>query len=482
MSMQHLAVRGLALLLETSLRSLPLLAVAGIALLCLRRASAAARHLVLLLILVSLLLMPLLSSTLPGWQMRLWPRTVAFMPLAATAPQTPGMMPPWANPPANSPVLPSAPEEGPGPGQDALPSSTTHHRQRQISWALIGFSLWLIGVIAVLTPVMAGLACLRRIGRQSHLVTLGAVTDLADELAQQLGLRRLVQLRQSEADNTLGVPMTWGWRRPVILLPAGTDVWSEDRLRVVLLHELAHIRRNDWLWQMLAHVTCALYWFHPGVWLAARGLRAESERACDDQVLSAGVPAMDYARHLVDVARTLSQRNILPDVVLPMATPPITGRLEAVLQKGKVRSMMTRKNCLMAGLLAAAILAPLAALRPAAYAQQPRHDISPRPRWETKLLEKIRRDNVKTSAEVNKINTASEIAMRRELVHDSQLLDRRGIHGYEKQTMLSEDETRLRRKMPWIVTLPPLTSKRYSRPTIGTTTVPKLQPTTLTIL
>jgi hypothetical protein len=162
MSMQHLAVRGLALLLETSLRSLPLLAVAGIALLCLRRASAAARHLVLLLILVSLLLMPLLSSTLPGWQMRLWPRTVAFMPLAATAPQTPGMMPPWANPPANSPVLPSAPEEGPGPGQDALPSSTTHHRQRQISWALIGFSLWLIGVIAVLTPVMAGLAAAHR--------------------------------------------------------------------------------------------------------------------------------------------------------------------------------------------------------------------------------------------------------------------------------------------------------------------------------
>ena len=83
--------------------------------------------------------------------------------------------------------------------------------------------------------------------------------------------------------------MTWGARRPRVLLPgrrvrAGRTSGS----RAVLAHELAHIRRGDWLVHMLAEVVCAIYWFHPLFWIARTSAGRESEHAADDEVLGAG--------------------------------------------------------------------------------------------------------------------------------------------------------------------------------------------------
>ena len=126
---------------------------------------------------------------------------------------------------------------------------------------------------------------MRRLARDAEPISDAVWTDLLRDLAAKLGLmRRILLLRSARAV----MPMTWGWIRPVVLLPAEADSWGIDRRRVVLLHELAHVKRLDCLTQAIARAACAVYWFHPLAWVAARRMRVERERACDDVVLLAG--------------------------------------------------------------------------------------------------------------------------------------------------------------------------------------------------
>ncbi len=113
-------------------------------------------------------------------------------------------------------------------------------------------------------------------------------------------MRRHVTLRRS---NDAHVPLTWGWFWPVVLLPHDADDWNEELRAAVLLHELSHVRRGDCLTQQLAHLACALHWHNPLAWLAARQMRRERERACDDEVVLAGVRSSDYADLLVSLAQ-----------------------------------------------------------------------------------------------------------------------------------------------------------------------------------
>jgi hypothetical protein len=136
--------------------------------------------------------------------------------------------------------------------------------------------------------------------------------------------------------------VTWGLARPKIILPSGAEEWTEDRARVVLSHELAHIRRGDWIVQLSAELLRAFYWFNPLLWVACRQLRLESEHACDDEVMSRGVPGADYASHLIDLARSLrrSRRAWFPAPA--MARPSsLERRVRAMLNNGLDRQSMS---------------------------------------------------------------------------------------------------------------------------------------------
>src|SRR5262249_1829960 len=126
---------------------------------------------------------------------------------------------------------------------------------------------------------------------------------LISKISGELGIRRDVRVLQCTDETAM--PVTWGVLQPVILLPAAASSWGEERKKIVVCHELAHIVRWDWAWQMLAELACAAYWFHPFVWLAARRIRQESESACDDLVLQSGVAANQYAHELLELARAL---------------------------------------------------------------------------------------------------------------------------------------------------------------------------------
>ena len=145
------------------------------------------------------------------------------------------------------------------------------------------------------------------------------------------GLRRPVTLLESAHPSLL---VTWGLARPKVILPSAADAWTDERARVVLSHELAHIRRGDWIVQLSAELLRAIYWFNPLLWVACRRLRLESEHACDDEVMSRGVEGTDYATHLIELARVLNARRNMWLPAPAMARPSSLER--------RVRAMLNR--------------------------------------------------------------------------------------------------------------------------------------------
>src|SRR5207253_10498130 len=97
-----------------------------------------------------------------------------------------------------------------------------------------------------------------------------------DAAAERLGVDRTVRLLASER---VSVPLVWGIRKPVLLVPATALSWSRDRLRVVFAHELAHLRRGDAVTLLLTRAIAALYWFHPLAWSLDRAARRDCEQA-----------------------------------------------------------------------------------------------------------------------------------------------------------------------------------------------------------
>jgi BlaR1 peptidase M56 len=138
----------------------------------------------------------------------------------------------------------------------------------------------------VSAPIVGRIA-LRRWARGAGPIVGDEWITLLDDLSTRLGLtRRVTLLRHDRA----AMPMTWGWIRPAILLPAEALSWSIDRRHDVLLHELAHVRRLDCLTQMIARVACAVYWFHPLAWVAERRMRIELDQSA---VVGAGGDGSD---------------------------------------------------------------------------------------------------------------------------------------------------------------------------------------------
>ena len=157
------------------------------------------------------------------------------------------------------------------------------------------------------------------------------------------------------------VPVTWGCRHPVILLPAQAAHWSSDQLREMLLHELAHIKRCDQLIQLMTQLVCALYWFNPLAWVAAYCVRVEQESACDDEVLNAGAQPSVYGVHLMEIARSLRASRGAAWSAVPIARHSrLRGRIHGILDEGRNRTPASRRRWLTAWLLLAFLALPLA--------------------------------------------------------------------------------------------------------------------------
>ena len=221
--------------------------------------------------------------------------------------------------------------------------------------------LWAIGFLGIILWLAMGRVRLGRIAATSWRLDDSVWSRLLEQERNNAGVAKLVQLFSSSVVST---PLTWGWRSPVILLPEDALDWPEEHRRIVLRHELAHIARGDSIAQLLAGFACALYWFHPLVWIAERRLRAECERSCDDTVVSLGTPAAEYAAHLLEVARSARAFGAPGFLSVAMARPSqLEGRLLAVLNGSQQRASLSRGAPLATAVASGLLLIPLAAFR-----------------------------------------------------------------------------------------------------------------------
>jgi len=323
-------------LLNAALKSTLLFGLAWILTLSLRRCSAAARHLVWTAAAAAAVGLPFLSIAIPevSFPVRVLPDIV----FQTTAIATPG----------NAADLSAT---------HSVPAAVAQVSHWHPDWKLWLMLLWAVGSTNSLAQMIAGRAAVRRARRAA-----GPFADsgLCTDLCRSLGMRRKVELLESRSGS---MPTTAGVFRPAIFLPSEAVQWSEARLRVVLLHELAHVRRGDTWTHWVARTALMLYWWNPLAWKAWRELLKERERATDDLVLNSGEGASDYAGHLLAVATSMRAAPVLAWATVSMARPSqLEGRLIAILDSEVNRRMPGPAFMTAAAVLTAAVVAPLAAL------------------------------------------------------------------------------------------------------------------------
>jgi beta-lactamase regulating signal transducer with metallopeptidase domain len=268
------SARAVATMYTVSLLALVPLGLAAIAALLLRRASAEGRVLVWRCAIVALLLL-FVGRMLPlHWMAWVVPSTLAA-PLVAL-------------------------------GRVQVTESIVHGPAAATGLATLALVraalvVYAAGIALVLLPTIVASIRARRTARHARPLA-GEWLALLDDARARLGIARQVALLASEH---VAVPVTWGLLRPVVVVPVAAGDWTIEQRRMVLLHELAHVRAGDWTFKLLARAVCALYWFHPGAWWLGRGLDADCELACDDRVIAAGARRSDYAELLAFAAERL---------------------------------------------------------------------------------------------------------------------------------------------------------------------------------
>jgi len=271
------------------------------------KARASARHLVLASAFAALIAMPLLMLAVP--------RFTLDVPVKLTGAVD------------DAPIATAEPFTAAGPRTSA--ANAPQKTLTTADWLRIG---WAGGAVLFLLPVAAALSRLSMI-RRTGLPVAWHRAELA-RLADARGVSLPVELLEHEA---VPGPMTFGVRRPVIVLPPDAREWSEGELRCALMHEIEHIQRGDWLMQIVARTVAAVYWFNPLVWKAWRRLCLEAERSCDDAVVMSE-ERTEYAEQLVTLAQRMSAAPVQP--LLGMAnrsdlSTRVTAVLDDRLQRGR---------------------------------------------------------------------------------------------------------------------------------------------------
>jgi len=335
----------LQVIAEISLKVGLICGIAGVATLLMRRFSAYARKMIWVAALAGLVLMPVMAAFTPVWNLSI----------------IPGLGEPSGAYSIENPGAESGKEMTAGPDRSDRLSSTTAGTAAgfdvgNIHWSEALLISWALGVVVMSIWFLLMKIVIRSVER-SAVPAEGRLRDEAERLSSRMGLRHDVRLLLSDR---LRTAITTGVIKPTVILPSSSAEWSNERARLVLSHELAHVKRRDGWIELFAHVATTIHWFNPLVWIAVKQLRIERERDCDNAVLNSGARPSEYASLLMEIAADLgSAARPAWEVVTISQGSNLKDRLLCILNPSINRSTRSRTSAIIAGILVLTMVLPL---------------------------------------------------------------------------------------------------------------------------
>ena len=329
---------------------------------CLRKHSAALRHALWASAMTGTLLIPFLSPFLP--QLPLVLRDLPKPQTSSDTTQQPAISFHANATPLQTPDTPSQAVATNAAENTAIVQSQTNAKASPFGkWLFAGLCLWAIVAAVKLLGMISAMVAVKQLLRDA--ISEQTHQALPANIARKMRIRRPVRVM---ANPNVAVPYTVGLRRPVIFVPLESRAWSPDEQEAVLTHEAAHIARYDVFWQYLACFVCAIYWFHPLAWWAARRMQIERELACDDAVLHHGGKADHYADVLLELARAAKLKHRakpLPVCAVSMARhSTVKQRILSILNPALNRRPLGRAKLIALIVLAAVVIFVAAMLVP----------------------------------------------------------------------------------------------------------------------
>jgi beta-lactamase regulating signal transducer with metallopeptidase domain len=339
-------------------KSLVLLAFVWSISILIKRASASLRYFIVCMAFAGILIMPVVSVIFPHWELTVpaWfmnhSTSTQIQPyeepyISQTEPPlsvSPAPIKPVREMPAPAKVnLPQAPEassaqnantamqSAPAPQEQKFFLSVIVSSVMNVHWTRWLMVLWISGAFFLSVRLLYSLAGPYLLAITGERKNADNYLELLQECKRKLGVSETVGIVVSR---WLKVPLAWGIFKPMIILPIEAEQWNDNRLRAVILHELAHIKRKDFYTALVVHIATALYWLNPFVWLLLKELCRAREQACDDMVISAGIPQERYAQELFEIAQTLIVKPWKPRFDVAMArTTRLEDRILSILNK-----------------------------------------------------------------------------------------------------------------------------------------------------
>ncbi len=239
----------------------------------------------------------------------------------------------------------------PDPDTDVAASPTAPPQSSRVLPAVV--LLWLCGVMTLSARLLGGWAVARRLAARTTGPGAADLQSTVTRIAERLGLRQIVRVAESPA---IAVPIVIGWLKPVVLVPtAAVAGLPPAHLEALLAHELAHVRRHDYLVNLLQSAVETLLFYHPAVWWISSRVRQEREHCCDDEAVTI-CDRMVYVHALADLAAMTVQ----PRLALAATDGSLLRRIQRLLaDRADERPVSAWLSASVAIVLAAA-LAPAA--------------------------------------------------------------------------------------------------------------------------